>query len=257
MKKFLFLISVLLLSNSVPVAASDILYGDADGDGILTASDSAYILQKTIDNSYKVSIEDKYDYFESILDVDRDGILTANDSAMVLQKVADQSYYMPVNNRNILSPINNINGENFTYSIFGTYKVFDDKDNGKGVIIHSREELKDFYNQYINFNYIPFAEYMSKFDNYDSSFFENNILVLSLDLSMYSSQNTGVDVVLSGGSVEITTKETTYYPAPTMYVYRIQIMELSNEADKKDISWRMEKYDELYDKTEVTYVAFN
>ena len=76
------------------------IYGDADFDGILTASDSAVVLQKVLNSSYIMPLEEQKKDFFSFIDVDCDGQLTANDSACILQKVLLPTYYMPVEANN-------------------------------------------------------------------------------------------------------------------------------------------------------------
>ena len=69
--------------------------GDADADGVLTASDSAEVLQKVLVGSYKMPIESKTDDYLYYVDTDADGVLTASDSAVILQKVLVGTYKMP------------------------------------------------------------------------------------------------------------------------------------------------------------------
>lgn len=70
----------------------EIIYGDANYDKVLDASDSAIILQYAIDNSF-LAVDDKW---IKICDVDGDQQITASDSAMVLQKVLDASFVFSV-----------------------------------------------------------------------------------------------------------------------------------------------------------------
>ena len=65
MKRTLFCILALaVLALVLPVSAADgFIYGDADGDGAVTAGDSAEIMQKALRESYKMPIEDKTDNF--------------------------------------------------------------------------------------------------------------------------------------------------------------------------------------------------
>lgn len=69
-----------------------LLFGDVTCDGVLGADDSANILQKAIDASYKMPVEAVTDDFLSVADIDGDGTLSAADSAYVLQKVIDSSF---------------------------------------------------------------------------------------------------------------------------------------------------------------------
>ena len=61
-----------------------------------TASDAAVVLQKVLNLSYTMPIEDQKKDFLGFVDVDRDGQLTASDSACILQKVLLSSYFMPI-----------------------------------------------------------------------------------------------------------------------------------------------------------------
>lgn len=70
-------------------AAENIKYGDADGDGIIDASDSAVALQYAL-NSASVKIDPKS------VDVDREAGVTANDAANILQKALVSTFKMPI-----------------------------------------------------------------------------------------------------------------------------------------------------------------
>lgn len=71
----------------------EINYGDADGNGYLTATDCSYIIQKVLDNSYRTPVEE-YTGSEAAqyLDINKDGIISAEDAAYVLQKTLDAAY---------------------------------------------------------------------------------------------------------------------------------------------------------------------
>ena len=73
----------------------NILYGDADGDNILSAADSAALLQKTLVSTYEMPIQKKTDDWMKYTDVDVDNEITASDAATVLQKVLVSTYKMP------------------------------------------------------------------------------------------------------------------------------------------------------------------
>lgn len=66
-----------------------VIYGDADGDGVLTANDAS------ITHSYALQITVPDDIL-SICDVDGDGYITANDAACILQKTLTPSFEFPV-----------------------------------------------------------------------------------------------------------------------------------------------------------------
>lgn len=83
------------LANSLPVNSEKIyVYGDADGDSIVSATDSAVVLQKVLNDSYTVPLAEKTaDYFKYI-DVNCSDKLEAADSAIILQKVLNNSFIM-------------------------------------------------------------------------------------------------------------------------------------------------------------------
>lgn len=116
MKKFAFLLSVMMLLNCVPVMARECVYGDADGDGVLTAGDSAIILQKALNDSYKMGIEDIIENYMSVVDVNVDDKITAIDSAVILQKVLNGGYVMPV--EAVKSQIYSLDAEKFDIGIY-------------------------------------------------------------------------------------------------------------------------------------------
>ncbi|MBQ6554872.1 MAG: leucine-rich repeat protein, partial [Firmicutes bacterium] len=72
------------------------VYGGANNTGRLEAADSAVILQKVLNGSYKMPIENETSDYLKYVDVDCDGKITASDSTTVLQKVLNSSFKMPV-----------------------------------------------------------------------------------------------------------------------------------------------------------------
>lgn len=95
------LIICMLFFNFVMVEATELIYGDADGSGVLTAADASVILQKVLVRDYLFPIENMAYNYMKIIDVDKDNILTSADCAMVLQKVLNSSYIMPCENNSI------------------------------------------------------------------------------------------------------------------------------------------------------------
>lgn len=75
-----------------------IVFGDADADGTLTASDTAALLQKTLREDFIMPIENKTENWLDYADVDLDGIITASDAVNVLQKVLDSSFVLAPQN---------------------------------------------------------------------------------------------------------------------------------------------------------------
>ncbi len=95
--------SALILSGSGSETAPYVLsgdteknvYGDADCDGNVTASDAALVLQKTLTENSVLPIRDKTADWLKYLDVDADGGLTASDAAEIMQKTLTESHLMP------------------------------------------------------------------------------------------------------------------------------------------------------------------
>lgn len=79
------------LVPETPSTETGTLYGDADGNGILSANDAAVILNAVIMGA-EASEEDIINNY----DVDFSGILTANDASTLLYKVLNNGYTMPV-----------------------------------------------------------------------------------------------------------------------------------------------------------------
>lgn len=80
----------------VTVEESDnAILGDANMDGSLTAADAAVILQKILNDAYKMPIEEYVSDYVKYVDVDGQSGLTASDSVCVLQKVLNSAYIMP------------------------------------------------------------------------------------------------------------------------------------------------------------------
>jgi uncharacterized repeat protein (TIGR02543 family) len=74
----------------------DFLYGDADNDGILTASDAAYVLQRVLNSNSELPIANATENWMRYTDVDADNILTASDAAYILQKVLNGNSEFPI-----------------------------------------------------------------------------------------------------------------------------------------------------------------
>lgn len=91
MKKLLgiFAVSALTILGCTTAFASNSVQGDADTDGILTAKDSAYVLQKTLDSTFKVPMADEE--YSVYCDVNGDKVVNADDASLILQKVLNDS----------------------------------------------------------------------------------------------------------------------------------------------------------------------
>lgn len=69
-----------------------VVYGDADNDGIVTASDAAICLAKVLNSDYSISTPN----FDTVVNVDGDSSLTASDAAIILAKVLNSDYKFAV-----------------------------------------------------------------------------------------------------------------------------------------------------------------
>lgn len=85
-------LSLFVLGNQNP----SYVYGDADNDGALTANDSSVVLQKVLNNSYIMPIENVSDDYIKYLDMDCSNDLSASDAAYILQKVLNNGFILPV-----------------------------------------------------------------------------------------------------------------------------------------------------------------
>ncbi len=82
-------IGILLSLSIIPfsfLSANADVWGDADGDGVLTAADVALTLQNVLTNGSYIAAAD----------VDGNGKLDSKDAAIILQKLLDSNYVMPV-----------------------------------------------------------------------------------------------------------------------------------------------------------------
>lgn len=84
---------------AAPITANAAIYGDANSDGTLTATDSAYVLSYVLDPANTDISPQAVDY----LDVTGDGMITAQDAAAILTKVLDYSYKFPAIDDDITS----------------------------------------------------------------------------------------------------------------------------------------------------------
>ncbi|MBR6400275.1 MAG: dockerin type I repeat-containing protein [Firmicutes bacterium] len=74
----------------------EFIYGDADGDSRVTASDAVLVLQKALTESAQLPLAKKTDNWFKYADVDGDGYITAADATEIMQKTLIESYIFSV-----------------------------------------------------------------------------------------------------------------------------------------------------------------
>lgn len=85
------------IANMGNVFAEEVTYqnGDVNCDGRINSTDCAIILQKVLDSSYIMPIENVTTDYIAIADMDGDGVLTASDAAIVMQKILNNGSSTP------------------------------------------------------------------------------------------------------------------------------------------------------------------
>ena len=79
---------------------SDIKFGDVDGKIGITANDASLVLEKVLNDIFKLPIEEKTTNYMKYTDVDGDGKLTATDASIIFQKTLNPEFVMPVESEN-------------------------------------------------------------------------------------------------------------------------------------------------------------
>lgn len=69
-----------------------VIYGDADMDKIITASDSLAVLAKVLDDSFKLKIENTVEDYATYIDINGNGVIDVLDAAAILLKTLNSSY---------------------------------------------------------------------------------------------------------------------------------------------------------------------
>lgn len=87
---------VMVISASGNAYGGDILYGDTDSDGVLTASDASKVMQYVLNRN---SVDMSEEQFKCAM-VSGNDVLSANDAAQIMQKVLNSSYLFPVEKTN-------------------------------------------------------------------------------------------------------------------------------------------------------------
>ena len=78
-----------------PINEQKFLIADVDCDNNITASDAAFVLQKTLISTFELPIEKKTDDWLKYVDVDDDTYVTASDAAFILQKTLISTFELP------------------------------------------------------------------------------------------------------------------------------------------------------------------
>lgn len=155
-------------------AADNVLYGDADGSGALSANDAAVILNAVLQGT-DASEEDIINNY----DVDFSGIITSNDGANVLYKVLNNAYTLPVEvemNREIQPESCILSQWNGDRDIFeGNYDV-----DSRGTIydIRSKGELDAFLGENPEINRDAFLERI--YSEFGRNFLANRNLIIAI-----------------------------------------------------------------------------
>ncbi len=82
------------------VLNEEFLFGDADADNAITASDAAFVLQKALISTFEVPVEKKTNTPIKYIDVDCDNNITASDAAFILQKALISTFELPAEQKN-------------------------------------------------------------------------------------------------------------------------------------------------------------
>ncbi len=162
---------------------ADFVFGDADADGRVTASDAAQAMQKTLDSSYIMPIEKETKYYMEYIDVDRDFQITASDCAMIMQKVYGESMVMPAesyNNNYKSQYTKELSPEKFIISRWNNKEYFDNyniPDGNKSFICTSKNDIEKFCKE----NYVS-EEKLNELleENFGSDYIENRDIVFIL-----------------------------------------------------------------------------
>ena len=84
-------------NSTIPTSC---VFGDADADNVVTASDAAFVLQKTLVSTFELPIQKKTDDWLKYTDVDCDNFVTASDTAFILQKTLVSTFELPAETKN-------------------------------------------------------------------------------------------------------------------------------------------------------------
>ncbi|MBQ8941668.1 MAG: hypothetical protein IJ062_07495 [Firmicutes bacterium] len=88
-------IEVAELGDETPVTEDDFIYGDADNDKQITASDAAFVMQRVLAEEAVIPLQNETENWKKYVDVDGDTFITADDAAKILQKSLTDTYVFP------------------------------------------------------------------------------------------------------------------------------------------------------------------
>ena len=221
------------------------LFGDADVDGMITASDAAELMQKVLDGSHKMPLEKKTKYFMEYVDVDGDTVLTASDSAIVMQKVLGENVLMPaeVEHNKFLAqydryyiPYNIIvarRDSKYFYNNEYAHK-------SKAYICRSMQDLRDACAE----SYI-YAESLNKMleEKFGSNYFENNDLVYIVQVTSCMNDEISMHVIngKTGGKVNVELDYTTPYIGLEAFDVKLIVFETDKDI-YNDVSVSLHYY---------------
>jgi len=141
--------SIDLTSSKQPVEF-DGIYGDVDGDSLLTAVDAALVLTKVVDSSIVFTPQQ-----EIAADVDGSGVVLVNDASLILQRVLNASTKFDVESKpggDVVEESYNIEiseakYNTYTGSVTGFAGDYDRKDSAVFVYVPVNEDDKGMYGE--------------------------------------------------------------------------------------------------------------
>ncbi len=213
-----------------------LIFGDGNADGSLTAADSALILQRVLDNTTKIPVENTEQGHMYYLDVNRDNALTAEDASYILSKAL---------NGELLFKTDELNYK--FKAVEAAWGAFSPEYSGKGKLIRDNKELDEFISKYISSEELK-ADLLNR---YDTNFFLKGQLAVSLFVSNYSEAytefNADLDLApdLDNSCLKLNAKTKLPQTRPDSEKYLVQITEIIGNANIAEIDWQITRYDEM------------
>lgn len=247
MKKTLaLLLSLTLLQFSSSVYAADVVYGDANGDGLITADDASVILEAA--RTGEMPGGDMTDAEKiAAFDLDFSGTLTANDATLVLYKTLNPGYELPVEaemNREIQPGsliISRMNGDS---EIFNGMD-FELNQSRKIYEITSKAELDGFIEAHPAINGESLKERIN--GQYGKNWFANQKLVIACAMAgNLQDEYTVKDIVLSEGALEIHMDSVTPEMSSPLLDSRLIIINVDRDLSYDSIKFYVDYYNTLY-----------